>query len=172
MNFLVISDSHGNRRNVDLAFERIPSLDGIFFMGDGTNDFDDSYRYRGVPLFCVRGNCDTDEGIPTETTVTLEGYKIMLTHGNLYNIEPTYFDKAAARAANIGADILLLGHTHFPLEKYLPAGSEIGGVTLGKPLWVFNPGSVGRLRSDTGFKYHFGTMSLSDKGVLFGHGTL
>ena len=172
MNFLVISDSHRNKINIDKAYERCGQLDAIFFLGDGTDDFDDNDRVRGTPLLCVRGNCDTDEGIPTERTVCFEGHKIMMTHGNLYSIEPSYFDRAALRAAKIGADILLLGHTHVPLEKYLPEGTEIDGVTLTKPLRIFNPGSVGRLRSDTGFKYYFGTMSIKDKDVIFGHGNL
>ena len=172
MNFLVISDSHRNRINIDKAYDRCGPLDAIFFLGDGTDDFDDSDRFRGTPLFCVRGNCDTDEGIPLERTVTFEGYKIMLSHGYLYGIESTYFDKAAIRAAAVGADILLLGHTHFPLEKYLPEGTKIGEMTLTKPLRVFNPGSVGKLRADTGFKYHFGTMKIKGDDVLFGHGVL
>ena len=172
MNFLVISDSHRNRINIDKAYERYQPLDAIFYLGDGTDDFDDNDRFRTTPLFCVRGNCDLDECLPLERTVCFEGYTIMMAHGHLYSIEPTYFEKAAARAAAVGADILLLGHTHFPLEKYLPEGTEIGGVTLQKPLRVFNPGSVGRLRSDTGFKYYFGTMSIKNGDVIFGHGIL
>ena len=172
MNFLIISDSHGDRNNISKAFERCHSLDAIFYLGDGTNDFDDSDRFCRTPLFCVRGNCDTDEGVPLERTVRLDGYTVMMSHGHLFGIDPSNFDKAAARAAKLDADILLLGHTHVPLEKYLPEGTEIGGVTLRKPLRVFNPGSVGRLRSDTGFKYYFGTMSFTKDGVIFGHGIL
>lgn len=172
MNFLVISDSHGSRENIAKAYGRCHALDAIFYLGDGSDDFDETESYLGTPLFLVRGNCDLNTELPTERIVCLDGYTIMLAHGHLFGIEPTYFDKAAARAAELGADVLLLGHTHFPLEKYLPEGTEIDGVTLKKPLRIFNPGSVGRLRSDTGFKYYFGTMSFTPKGIILGHGIL
>jgi len=175
MNFLVISDSHRRRDNIAKAAKRCAPLDAILYLGDGTDDFDDKYSYNGTPLFLVRGNCDffeNEQDVPSERVLHFEEYTIMMTHGHLLDVEPTYFEKAAARAAELGADILLFGYTHFPLEKYLAAGTEVCGVTIEKPLYVFNPGSIGRLRSDTGFKYYFGTMSLLGKDVIFGHGTL
>ena len=175
MNFLVIGDSHRRRDNIAEAAKRCLPLDAILYLGDGTDDFDDKYRYLGTPLFCVRGNCDVSSDsseLPTECVLHFDEYTIMMTHGHLYDTSPTYFDKAAARAAELGADILLFGHTHFPLERYLEAGTEILGVTLKKPLHVFNPGSLGRLREGLSPNYFFGTMQTTKQGVIFGHGKI
>ena len=170
MNFLILSDSHRQKRNIDAAVKKAGRTDAIFFLGDGAYDFGLDSTYNGTPLFCVRGNCDvfslfdTNEP-PEELFVTFDEYTIMLTHGHLFGVKSSPF-AAAAYAAKKGADVLLFGHTHEPLEKYLPAGTEIGGITLEKPLYLFNPGSIG-MGSLT-----FGTLCTSKKGLLFSHGKI
>ena len=170
MNFLILSDSHRQKRNVDAAIKKAGKIDAIFFLGDGVYDFGPESTYNGTPLFYVRGNCDvfslfdTNEH-PQELLVTFDEYTIMLTHGHLFGVKSS-LDAAAAYAARKGADVLLFGHTHEPIEKYLPAGTEIGGVTLEKPLCLFNPGSIG-----TG-SLTFGTLCTSKKGLLFSHGKI
>ncbi len=171
MNFLVISDSHRNINNISKAKERCPQVDAILFLGDGTEDFCDTSSYYGTPLYCVRGNCDfDDESIPYELMLHFDEYAIMMMHGHLHATKVSY-EKAAAYAAQKGADILLFGHTHLPTEKYLPKGTLIGGVTLEKPLYVFNPGSIGRICEGFSSCY-FGTMRTTPKGVIFGHGEI
>ena len=174
MNFLILSDSHRKCDHIAEAVHRSPQLDAILYLGDGTSDFDDRYRYRGIPLYCVRGNCDVygeDIELPFELVLNFDEYTVMMMHGHLFDTSPTYFDKAAAHAAKAGADVLLFGHTHFPIEKYLPEGTELCGVTLKKPLYVFNPGCLGRIREDVGY-YSFGTMKTTKKGIIFGHGRI
>lgn len=175
MNFLIIGDSHKRRDNIDEAVRRCRPLDAILYLGDGADDFDDNYRYLDIPLFCVRGNCDvsaTLSELPFESLLHFDEYTVMMTHGHLYDTAPLYFDKAVARAAELGADILLFGHTHYPLETYLETGTVVEGVTLKKPLHVFNPGSLGRLRTGLSPNYFFGTMQTTPSGVLFGHGKI
>lgn len=174
MNFLILSDSHRKRDHIAQAVKRSSQLDAILYLGDGTDDFDDKYRYMGIPLYCVRGNCDiysSDVELPLELVLHFDEYTVMMMHGHLYDTSPTYFEKAAAHAAKAGADVLLFGHTHFPIEKYLPEATVVDGVPLKKPLYVFNPGCLGRIREDVGY-YYFGTMKTTTKGVIFGHGTI
>ena len=173
MNFLILSDSHRNRQNVDLAISRAGKLDGIFFLGDGVSDLGFENNYNGIPLFRVMGNCDVCmssvlEEIPEELFLTFGEYNILLMHGHTLGVKSSIC-AAAAYAAKKGADALLFGHTHMPYEKYLPAGEEIGGVTLQKPLYLFNPGSIGKLDA---WHFSFGTLSLSKNGLLFAHGKL
>ena len=133
MNFLIISDSHGDRNNISKAFERCHSLDAIFYLGDGTNDFDDSDRFCRTPLFCVRGNCDSevDQMVlkfpmrASSGTVLLEnGTTVYLTHGHL-------LDSILAVASMEKEKVCVLyGHTH------VPECTEDGNIVL------MNPGSV------------------------------
>ncbi len=174
MNFLILSDSHRKCDHIAEAVRRNPQLDAILYLGDGTSDFDDKNRYRGIPLYCVRGNCDVygdDLSLPEELVLRFDEYTVMMMHGHLFDTSPTYFDKAAAHAANAGADVLLFGHTHFPIEKYLPEGTVVDGTELKKPLYVFNPGCLGRIREGVD-GYYFGTMKTTPKGVIFGHGKI
>ena len=58
----------------------------------------------------------------------------------------------------MNADIVLFGHTHERLEKYIP--TDDGG------FYLFNPGSIG------GFKPSYGIINIADSGILLSHGSL
>ena len=170
MNFLILSDSHRNKANVEAAVRRSRNIDAILFLGDGLGDLGYEPSFMSVPVFSVRGNCDMFFSGEAEDELILhfDEYTIMMMHGHRFGVKSS-FEAAAAHAANAVADILLFGHTHIPMEKYLGAGEEVCGVKLKKPLHIFNPGSIGT--ADSGH-YSFGTMTLDKKGVLFGHGRL
>ena len=177
MNFLVISDSHRKTDHIREAVKRSSPIDAILYLGDGTSDFDDTTRYCGIPLFCVRGNCDTsneNNPLSEELVLTFDEYTIMMMHGHLFATTPHDFERAAAHAAESGADVLLFGHTHFPVEKYLPEGTLLLGKPLKKPLYVFNPGCLGRIAEGVGGHYYFGTMKTTrePRGIIFSHATI
>lgn len=177
MNFLVISDSHRKRDHIKEAVERCSPIDAILYLGDGTSDFDDTSRYCGIPLFCVKGNCDCFSGndsIPDELILNFDEYTVMMMHGDLFNVTPHDFERAAYHAAQKGADVLLFGHSHFPIEKYLPEGTPLLTKPLEKPLYVFNPGSLGRIAEGVGGHYYFGTMKtiVGRRGIIFSHATV
>ncbi|MBR2387213.1 MAG: YfcE family phosphodiesterase [Clostridia bacterium] len=177
MKFLVISDSHRKVDHIKEAVERTAPIDAILYLGDGTYDFDNTERYNGIPLFCVKGNCDFfagEKSLPDELILNFDEYNIMMMHGDLFDVTPNNFEKAAAHAAKKGADVLLFGHTHFPVEKYLPEGTLLLGEPLEKPLYVFNPGCLGRIAEGVGGHYYFGTMKTIEArgGIVFGHGTI
>ena len=177
MNFLIISDSHRKTDHIAEAFKRCSPIDAILYLGDGVSDFDDITRYNNTPLFCVRGNCDMSFGkdiLDDELIVTFDEYTVMMMHGHLFDTSPYNFEKAAAYAAKNGADVLLFGHTHFPVEKYLPEGTLILGEPLKKPLDVFNPGCLGRIAEGVGGHYYFGTMKTTrePRGIIFAHATI
>lgn len=170
LNFLILSDSHRNSANVQEAVRRCRTADGILFLGDGLGDLGYEASFMSLPVFSVRGNCDAffSGDVEDELILHFEEYTVMLMHGHRFGVKSS-FSAAAAYAASKGADILLFGHTHMPMEKYLAAGEELCGTTLKKPLHIFNPGSIGTMSAG---HYSFGTMTLDRKGVLFGHGRL
>lgn len=171
MEILIFSDSHGRidgmMRAIDAQIKR-PDL--ILHLGDGVREVD-FLRERGIPVVAVRGNCDLF-GPSSEygESFCLEelGHKIFMTHGHRFGVK-SGVGGIASHAAQIGADIVLFGHTHRPLEQRIDAGYEIGGVTLTRPMYLFNPGSIGSGRTG-GDSLSFGTLSLTKTHVFFSHG--
>ena len=168
MTLVVISDSHGKRQRVTDVLERHGRCEAVLFLGDGLGDVE---AVSG--LAAVRGNCDGlcflwGADVPMERTLCFGEYKILMMHGHSHGVK-SGVERAAAYAAAKGADILLYGHTHVRQEKYFPQGSEIGDVVLDKPLWVFNPGSLGQPSDGTP---SYGIIEIRDGNVLFSHGTV
>ena len=168
MRFLVCSDSHGRVSHLMEMLEqanlhRFP-IDGLLFLGDGLADL--TYLDLGyTPIIAVSGNCDLfRSSAKREEILVMEGYRILMMHGHTHGAH-SGIDRMVAYAAEVQADILLFGHTHVPKERYLPRGSEIGGVTLEKPLYVLNPGSIGSARDGSG--EGFATLELTQSGVSF-----
>ena len=168
MEFLIFSDSHGRYANVREAFRRqVRTPDAVIFLGDGLRDIDAGDFY-GSTLYAVQGNCDFSPrlgdgtGVSDELILQFEGHKLLLTHGHHYHVK-SGCGALLARAVRAGADIVLFGHTHMPISETVPSGSEIGGVAITHPIYLFNPGSIGQSGS-------FGTLGLRGENVLFSHG--
>ncbi len=161
MDILVFSDSHGHGERIAevLARPRV-SPSAIFFLGDGLRDLA-WLELGGVPLYRVCGNCDffVADGTESELLVELGGVRIFASHGHKYSVKSGYV-RFAARAAELGADIALFGHTHTPLERTFSAGDVLGGVTLTRDLHLLNPGSIG----DNGAT--FGCITLRNGQIL------
>ena len=171
MTLLVISDSHGRCDNIEKAIERNRNASAILFLGDGIRDVEllDTY---GIETYCVRGNCDlfgaSSLSVPEERILRFGEYNIMMMHGHTKYVKDSPLH-AIAHAARSGADILLFGHTHLRHEQYISEGEEILGVKLEKPLWVFNPGSIGKPISSG---YSFGTIGIRGRNVLTSFGNI
>ena len=147
---------------------RFPS-DAIFFLGDGMRDVQ-YLREEGIPLFPVVGNCDFYTfNAPHEEILTFEGVRIFFAHGDRFSVK-SGVGRIVAYAAEKDADVVLYGHTHLPDEKYLQAGTEIGGTVLKKPMYVMNPGSIGESRDGNGCGY--GVLTLKDGAILWSRVTL
>ncbi len=170
---LILSDSHGHPDAIAEALRRVRP-DGLLFCGDGLRDL--SRVDIPCPLWAVRGNCDWMSSPlivggsliepPEEEMLVRQGIGILLCHGHRYGVKAGLAVAAAHAAARV-ADILIFGHTHTPTERRIPEGETLGGVTLSKPLTLFNPGSIGDSRSPS-----FGTLTVRGGVPLFGHGSL
>ena len=161
MKCLVFSDSHRNTRNMMSALSSHPDAEVIFFLGDGISDAElvasgDAAR----AWLTVAGNCDyepifIDSFVKKTEVVTLEGQRIVYTHGDLYGAKYG-IGGLTKLAAETKANIVLFGHTHRPLEQYI--STDDGG------FYLFNPGSIGA--------GSYGVMLLREDGVLLSHGNL
>ena len=92
--------------------------------------------YHGKAVFmAVRGNCDFLCDYPAEGIFSYEGVRILMLHGHTRNVKHgTAALEAYARVQ--GVDLILYGHTHRAEDRYLP-------MEEGRPLRLFNPGSIG-----------------------------
>lgn len=168
MEFLIFSDAHGRNTGMLRALARQPKApDGVIFLGDGLRQMEPEL-FGGIPLFCVRGNCDWVAPLwadcPEEQLLSFAGHTLLLTHGAAYGVK-SGTGLLETAAAERGADIALFGHTHEPYLQVLPAGSRVGARVLARPLYLFNPGSVG-------YGGTFGSLLLDEQTVLLSHGTV
>ena len=172
LDVLIVSDTHGRADVLTRLIEHRKKLLKrgevlhLIFLGDGLNDLFSCPHYDGVIAYAVRGNCDFSvpfgpygEDIPTESLIELCGHKIFIAHGHTLDVKSTRV-RLYQRAAELGADIALFGHTHSPIEDYITSERV---PSLAKPLAVFNPGSLG-------YGASFGNLSLSRDAFLLSHG--
>lgn len=173
MKLIVVSDIHGRYDRLLQLLDMHKGADALIFLGDGLSDLTRADAYsKGMSVIAVRGNCDGfsffGEDAPTEICQSFEGFKFFMTHGHTKRVKGG-LDEAIAAAEARKADVLLYGHTHIPMEKYLPEDSRYAFGTLVKPLRIFNPGSLGASEDGKGY---FGLIEIRDNGILMSHGTV
>ena len=171
MKLIVLSDSHGARDRIDKVISLSKDYDAILFLGDGLADLYGG-GYGGV--ISVRGNCDLSwiwgdgERAPAEQMMTFDGFRFLMAHGHTLSVK-SGIESAMNHAYESGADVLLYGHTHVPDERYFPEGSEFCGVVSDRPMYAFNPGSIGSPRDGSPC---FGIIEIRNGQILFSHGRL
>ena len=119
MKILVISDIHGLVSYAERMIEK-EKPDEVIFCGDGWREIDESRKfYKKARFHLVGGNCDFC-GEP-ELYITLGGKNILITHGHRYNVKmerELAYITLRSHAADLGADLVLFGHTHNPDVVY------------------------------------------------------
>ncbi len=163
MEYVIFSDSHGREnRLLDVLQRQIRPPAAIFFAGDGLRDIE-ILEQTDVSIHAVAGNCDWIALREQESLITVEKFKVFLTHGHLYGVKNGY-DRLVARGAAIGADVILFGHTHLPHCERIGEGTCVCDRVLTKPLYLFNPGSIS--------EGSFGVMTVQNGRILLSHGKL
>lgn len=165
MELLIFSDSHGCFEAMKEALARqVRRPDGVLFLGDGLRDAE--MLESDIPWYTVKGNCDWFGGErPDEIVMAMGGHTLLLTHGHRYGVK-SGLGALLKHAAEVGADVVMYGHTHKPDLQVVNAGESVGNKILEKPIYLFNPGSIGDR------EHSFGTLSLSSKLVFFSHGAV
>ena len=128
----VISDTHGLLRAEVL--EVFEGVDHILHGGD-VGDWDVMVELQALaPVTAVHGNVDDLEiraKLPQVAEVELDGFRIVVTHGDQLG-SPT---PAKLHEAFPDAEIIVYGHTHKPLLELVD-----------KTVTVMNPGGAGAPR--------------------------
>ena len=126
---IIVSDSHGNSKELEKLNGRIAENDYFIHLGDGAMDARNILNDYPEKTYLCAGNCDFFSPLPEDGILDIEGVRIFYCHGHKYRVKSDLGALASA-AKSRGADIALYGHTHTALI------TEIDGVTL------INPGSL------------------------------
>ncbi len=145
---LVVSDSHGDLLALKNAVKSQSTAEVIVHLGDGADEAEEiRLDFPDKMMISVRGNCDfccEKQGVEI---FSVAGKKIFATHGHLYGVKGGIY-RAVCAAREAGADILLFGHTHQPLEVY------------DEGLYILNPGSL------RNYIPTYGYVDITDKGII------
>ena len=126
---VVASDSHGR---TDILEDIVRSEKGDFYLHCGDSQDDELSIF---PFVSVKGNCDFYNK-EREKIFKIGNFKILMEHGHMhYGLSLVY------KAKEIGANIVLTGHTHIP-NSYI----------IDDILFV-NPGSCARPRGGSEKSY-------------------
>ncbi len=128
----VISDTHGDLRNVERIRPQLGAVDWLLHAGDFLRDTQRVASLLGVDqtrVCGVVGNCDFPVREPKQELVEIDGVKIWVVHGHQLSVKRTV-DRVYFRARELGARVAVFGHSH------LPVLADDGQVLL------FNPGSL------------------------------
>lgn len=113
----IISDTHIPDKSVKLpktVFDAFKDVELIIHAGDITNMCVIESLEELAPVLCVQGNIDRLEGLdlPKTKTITIDGVKIGIIHGEVFPKGDTQQLKYIAK--ELGVDVLITGHTHKP----------------------------------------------------------
>lgn len=134
MKILVVSDTHRYEDNLEKVL-KIEKADMLFHLGDIEGSENKIESMANVNCVMVRGNNDFFSFLDDERELEIKGYKILLTHGHLYNVglsTQLLYDEASSR----GFDLAIFGHTHRPFYK------------KNYKLILLNPGSISYPRQE------------------------
>lgn len=135
MKVLIVSDTHGDHRNMDRILDEAGHIDMLIHLGD----LEGGEAYLDAAVDCekhmVKGNNDFFSDLPKEEEFYIGKYKTFITHGHGYyvSLDPEHIkEEGQARCA----DIVMFGHTHKPYFNRTPE------------MIVLNPGSVSYPRQE------------------------
>ena len=150
MKILIVSDTHGKHENLKLALEQEKPIDRMIHLGDAEGCEDYIQRLAECPMDIVAGNNDFFSQLPTEETIYLGNYKILITHGHYYNVNAG-IARIQKDANARGFHIVMFGHTHRPV------------VERGNSIITLNPGSLSYPRQE-GRRPSYIVMDLNKNG--------
>jgi len=127
---LVMSDTHGHKTNIKKALDKFSDADCIIHLGDYVRDAEYIKTLTDIKVYSLRGNCDIAAAARHEIMIRTGGLKILALHGHNQGVKSSLLN-LGLYAAEKGADLVLFGHTHIPVEE------------LYQNAVLYNPGSLG-----------------------------
>lgn len=154
MKIAFISDTHGNEKSLELVLTKVKELkaDILIHLGDYANDINFLKDNFEGTVYAVAGNCDYSCDYPKENLININGKKILLTHGDLYNVKNS-LNNLIYKGKSLNVDIILFGHTHIFIKE------EIDDIL------IMNPGSIPK--PSPWCKYGcIGLIDIDDLGII------
>ncbi|GAA0789143.1 metallophosphoesterase [Hathewaya limosa] len=130
----VISDSHRDKEAMTASIKKIKKADFLFHLGDNIDDVDFYKENFAGEIVNIKGNCDFGCEELSEDIIEIQGINFFITHGHKYGVKNNLIN-LKYKAQEIGANVVLYGHTHVPCIDY---EDEI---------WFINPGSISLSRT-------------------------
>ena len=130
MKILLVSDTHGNDCHLEEAILKEYPFDYLIHCGDVEGSEDYIHEITDAPVTIVKGNMDYYGDLPREEVLILQGHRILVTHGHLYDVSAHYFGGLCEAAKRRHCEAVFFGHTHQPCVD-----EENGILTV-------NPGSL------------------------------
>lgn len=118
MKLVILSDTHGNQTLALSIIDDNGDADHFIHLGDEVDDACFLEDISGRPVIKISGNCDYTTAYPREKVIELDGHRVMLTHGDLYQVKAG-IEKLRRRAGTEKVDVVLYGHTHQPTVQEL-----------------------------------------------------
>ncbi len=129
MRIAILSDTHGNRAQAVRSLELSGGFDCVIHLGDTTEDAEFIELALECEFLAVSGNCDAGGEYPRAITPEIGGKKFFICHGDKFHVKAG-LAKLYQKALQVGADIVLYGHTH------IPSVQNINGILF------INPGAM------------------------------
>ena len=135
MKILIVSDTHRKNENYLKVLQLVGKLDMVIHLGDVEGSEYTIREAAGCPVEMIAGNNDFFSDLPTEKTLQIGRYRVMITHGHQYYIGMGNEMLKEEAIAN-GVDIVMYGHTHRPV------------IDISDDIIMLNPGSLSYPRQD------------------------
>ena len=119
---LVCADIHGALQNFRAAFEAESPLDMVIIAGDLGMEERKIEQVTGVTACAVvQGNNDRLRcpDLPEKRDFNYEGKRFFVTHGHTMGVRRGVPRQFMALTRNLGADIVIFGHSHSYFEETL-----------------------------------------------------
>lgn len=156
MKILVMSDTHGHRANIEKALLKFSDADCIIHLGDYVRDAEYIKKLTDKVVYSLKGNCDISDTAKQELVLNIDGKKILALHGHQQSVKTSLLP-LGLYAIQKGADLVLFGHTHIPVEE------------LYANMILYNPGSLGEPR---GRKPSVGIVAIENGEIKITRGTV
>ncbi|MCI7789985.1 MAG: metallophosphoesterase [Lachnospiraceae bacterium] len=150
MRILVISDTHRKNDNYLNVVKKVGKLDMVIHLGDVEGSEYTIEEAAGCPVEMVAGNNDFFSNLPSEKTLQIGKYRVMITHGHRYYIGMGN-EMLKEEATAHGVDIVMYGHTHKPV------------IDISDNIVAINPGSLSYPRQENR-KPSYIIMEIDEKG--------
>lgn len=132
MKILIVSDTHRKNENYMKVLQKVGTLDLVIHLGDIEGSEYTIQEAAGCPVEMVAGNNDFFSDLPSEKTLQIGRYCVMITHGHHYYINMGN-EMLKKEAVVQGADIVMYGHTHKPVIEITDGITAINPGSLSYP---------------------------------------